>query len=506
MGASTELTGPDLAHGIASSDLNEGVPVLGHAHGEPIVVVRAAGQVHAVGASCSHYGGPLAEGLVADGTIRCPWHHACFDLATGAASGPALAAIACYDVRVEGGRLRVGGKRAPGADDAVGPRAVVIVGGGAAGVACAEALRAAGSRASITLVTAEGSDPVDRPNLSKDYLAGNAPEEWVYLRTADALAGSAITVVAGPATAIDRSARVVRTAAGVELSYDALVLATGAEPIRLAIEGAERPHVHVLRTLADSRAIVAGVQHDAPAVVIGASFIGLEAAASLRARGMTVTVVAPETVPLARVLGDEVGTFVRRVHEAKGVVFALGTKPVRITADAVELDDGRVVPARLVVMGVGVRPRLDLAEAAGLHVDRGVVVDAQLRAAPDVWAAGDIARFPWRGQPVRIEHWQVATRHGQAVARALLGKPARRDVPFFWSQHHDVTIGYVGHAERFDRPEVHGDLEARDAHVVYRADGQVCAVATLGRDRLALAVEAALERDDDAAVEAAVRG
>ncbi|MGE5184722.1 MAG: NAD(P)/FAD-dependent oxidoreductase, partial [Acidobacteriota bacterium] len=400
---------------------------------------------------------------------------------------------ACWDVQLENGTLRVAGKRDVPAAKANGPKSVVIVGGGAAGVACAEALRAEGSQAAITLVGGEGSDPVDRPNLSKDYLAGNAPEEWVYLRTADALAGAKIDFVREAAIAVDTANKLVRTA-GRQLAYDALLLATGAEPIRLPIEGASLPHVHVLRTLADSRAIAAA---KGPVAIIGASFIGLEVAASLRARGLDVTVIAPETVPLARVLGDEIGAFIRRVHEGKGVRFRLGRKPAKIEAARVVLDDGSEVAAATVVMGVGVRPRLDLAQAAGLTIDRGVVVDGELRAAPGVWAAGDIARFPWDGEPVRIEHWQVAVRQGQAVARAMLGKPAGpRDVPFFWSQHHDVTIGYVGHAERFDRAEIKGDLEARDAHVVYRDAGRVRAVATIGRDKLALDVEVAMQRGE----------
>jgi NADPH-dependent 2,4-dienoyl-CoA reductase/sulfur reductase-like enzyme/nitrite reductase/ring-hydroxylating ferredoxin subunit len=495
-----------LRDGVSDSDVREGVPLLGHVGEQPVVLVRDRGQVHAVGATCTHYGGPLAEGIVDGGAIHCPWHHACFDLATGRGRGSAIAAIPCWEVRHEGGRIRVGDKREIARPELREPKAVVIVGGGAAGVACAEALRAEGHRGTITVVSAEGSDPVDRPNLSKDYLAGTAPEEWVFLRTADALAASGIALVTGRVTAIDRAARVVRTAANVELAWDALVLATGAEPIRLPIPGAELPHVRVLRTLADSRAIIAAAASNQPVVVIGASFIGLEVAASLRARGVAVTVVGPDDVPLSRVLGDEVGAFVRRVHEAHGVTFRLGRKPATIAADRVTLDDGTTLPAALVVMGVGVRPRTELAATAGLPIDRGVVVDAQLRAAPGVWAAGDIARYPWRGELVRIEHWQVAVRHGQAVADAILGRPATHDVPFFWSQHHDVTIGYVGHAERFDRAEVHGNLDARDAHVVYRAGGRVHAVATLGRDRLGLEVEAAMAHGDDDALEKLVSG
>lgn len=504
MGAQAELTGPDLAVGVAESDVREGAPLLGHAAGEAVVVVRSGGRVHAVGATCTHYGGPLAEGRVDGGVIRCPWHHGCFDLETGRPHGPAIAPLACYDVAIDGGTIRVGKKRDDQRPERAAPAHVVIVGGGTAGVACAEALRQEGHRGAITMVSSEGSDPVDRPNLSKDYLAGSAPEEWVFLRTADALAAIEVELVADAVVTIDTTSRSVRTGGGRQITWDALLVATGAEPVRLPIDGVALPHVHTLRTLADSRAVAAGATAGARAVVIGASFIGLEAAASLRARGAEVTVVGPEAVPLERVLGADVGAFVRRVHESKGVEFRLGRKPASITADRVLLDDGSELPATLVVMGVGVRPRTELAAAAGLPVDRGVIVDDELRAAPGIWAAGDIARYPWRGETVRIEHFQVAVRHGQAVARSMLGLPRRTDVPFFWSQHHDVTLTYIGHAERFDTPEIHGDLDARDAHVVYRDAGVAKAVVTIGRDTLALAVDDAMERGDDAGLEAAV--
>ncbi len=504
MASQEALTGPDLAEGVDESAVREGVPLLGHAGGEAVVLVRDRGRIHALGATCTHYGGPLAEGIVAGGAIHCPWHHACFDLETGRAHGPAMAAIPCWNVQLDAGLVRIGPKRTSTPREVGQPGAVVIVGGGAAGVACAEALRDEGHRGTITIVSAEGSDPVDRPNLSKDYLAGAAPEEWVFLRSADALAAKEIGLAAGPAVSIDRTARIVRTASGNALPWDALLLATGAEPIRLEIEGADLPHVHTLRTLADSRAIAMAATPGKAVVVIGASFIGLEVAASLRARDAAVTVVAPDAVPLVRALGEEVGAFVRGVHEAHGVTFRLGRKPARITPDQVILDDGSALPAALVVIGVGVRPRTDLAAAAGLTIDRGVVVDAELRAGPEVWAAGDIARHPSGGELVRIEHWQVAVRQGQAVARSMLGRGGACDVPFFWSQHYDVTIGYVGHAERVDRVEVHGSLDARDAHVVYRDGGRVRAVATIGRDRLGLEVEAAMASGDDAALEALV--
>ncbi|HEV8323618.1 MAG TPA: FAD-dependent oxidoreductase, partial [Myxococcota bacterium] len=297
---------------------------------------------------------------------------------------------------------------------------------------------------------------------------------------------------------------------GRTLGYGGLLLATGAEPIRLAIEGAERPEVHVLRTLADSRAIVAAATASPGrrAVVLGASFIGLEVAAALRARGLEVDVVAPDAVPLARVLGDPVGRFVRALHEAQGVRFHLGRKPVAIRAGAVALDDASVLSADLVVMGVGVRPRVALAEAAGLRVDRGLLVDEQLRAADGVFAAGDVARFPdaRSGRAVRIEHWVVAQRMGQAAARNLLGAARPfADVPFFWSVHYDLTLRYVGHADEWEDAELRGDLDARDATVIYRRGGRTMAVATIGRDHTSLAAELAMEHGDETELEAVLR-
>jgi NADPH-dependent 2,4-dienoyl-CoA reductase/sulfur reductase-like enzyme/nitrite reductase/ring-hydroxylating ferredoxin subunit len=513
MGGSTgPLTGPDFAQGIAFSELKEGVPLLGHAQGEGVVLVRTGQEVFAVGASCSHYGAPLADGIVAEGTLRCPWHQARFDVRTGNAVGaPALSPLACFQVEREGATVRVRGKReAPRAvKPASAPSSVVVVGAGAAGAACAELLRREGYEGPVTLVGAEEPGPVDRPNLSKDYLAGNAPEEWIPLRTADFYRELNVELVANdPVATLDTAARQVRLTSGRTLSYGALLLATGSEPVKLSIEGAALPHVHTLRTLADSRAIISRASTAKRAVVIGSNFIGLEAAAALRQRGLEVTVVGRDTVPLARVMGEEVGRFLRQVHESKGVSFRPGVTPTRIDERQVTLSDGSTLAADLVVVGVGVKPRTALAEAAGLRVDNGILVDEHLRtSASGVWAAGDVARYPLHGQMLRIEHWVVAQRQGQAAARAMLGqdKPFR-EVPFFWSNHHDVTIGYIGHVQRWDRLVVHGNLEARDACVAYWEAGRIRAVATIGRDRVRLLAEAAMERGDDRALEAIVSG
>jgi NADPH-dependent 2,4-dienoyl-CoA reductase/sulfur reductase-like enzyme/nitrite reductase/ring-hydroxylating ferredoxin subunit len=512
MSGATELKGPDLAQGVAASDVPEGGMLLGHAHGEPVLLVRRRGDVSAIGATCTHYGGPLADGLVIGDSIRCPWHHACFSLRTGEpVRAPALNPVPCFRVHTEGGRVRVVAKEEATLTKRMtsGPSSVVVVGAGAAGNACAETLRRQGYSGPIALVGAEGTPPIDRPNLSKDYLAGTAPEEWMALRGDEFYNDQRITWAAGDRVAsIDVERHLVALESGQSLEFGALVLATGAEPVRLPIPGADMSHVLTLRTLADSRAIIARAKEAKRAVVVGASFIGLEVAASLRARNVEVDVVAPETMPLGRVLGDGLGALVRRVHEEHGVRFHLASRPAAIDASTVTLTSGEKLPADFVILGVGVRPAVTLAERAGIAVDRGIVVDERLRtSAKDVWAAGDVARWPHprTGKPIRVEHWVVAGRMGQLAARSVMSDAVRCDiVPFFWSAHYDLVINYVGHAEEWDAVDVAGDLAARDAAVAYRKDGRTLAVATIGRDLAALAAEAAMENDDESALSALV--
>src|SRR6185295_14091116 len=454
-------------------ELPDGGQVVGHSGGEPVLVVRRGEEIFAIGAQCTHYGGPLGEGLVVDDTVRCPWHHACFSLRTGAAvRAPALNPVTLWRVEREGDRVFVRDKAEPPAPPAVsGPDPVVIVGAGGAGNCVAETLRREGFQGRVLLLSPEGEVPYDRPNLSKDYLAGNAPEEWIHLHPRYFYDEHRIELVTARATAVDPAAKTVTLADGSRLSYGALVLATGADPVHLPIPGSELPHVRYLRSLADSRGIIERAREAKRAVVVGASFIGLEVAASLRARGLEVTVVAPEDRPLERVLGPQLGDFLRALHEEHGVVFRLGRKPAETAAGEIRLDDGEVLPADLVVIGVGVRPNVALAQEAGLAVDNGVLVDELLRAsAPDVWAAGDIARWPdpWTGAPIRVEHWVVAERQGTAAARNMLGRnEPYREVSFFWSQHYDVAINYVGHAERWDRIDVAGSIEDRSALLAY---------------------------------------
>jgi NADPH-dependent 2,4-dienoyl-CoA reductase/sulfur reductase-like enzyme len=407
---------------------------------------------------------------------------------------------------VRDGRVFVGSKSSPASkplrasDSPGGSKRIVIVGGGAAGFAAAEKLRREHFQGSLVMLSDEDAPPVDRPNLSKDYLAGNAPEDWIPLRSDDFYSDNAIDLRLGAnVVRIDVAARQVILHDATRIPYDRLLLATGAEPVRLPLPGMELPHVHTLRTLADSRAIIERAATARRAVVLGASFIGLEVAASLRTRGIEVHVVAPEATPMERILGREIGEFVRRLHEEHGVIFHLGDTATEIDVPSVKLKSGGAVEADLVVAGVGVRPRIALAEAAGLALDRGVRVDAFLEtSSPGVFAAGDIARWPdWHtGESIRVEHWVVAQRQGQTAALNMLGAREKFSaVPFFWSQHYDVPINYVGHAEAWDTLEIEGDIAARDCVVRYKRNGRVLAVASIYRDVESLAAEATLERE-----------
>jgi NAD(P)H-nitrite reductase large subunit len=349
------------------------------------------------------------------------------------------------------------------------------------------------------MLSNDSAPPVDRPNLSKDYLAGNAPEDWVPLRPDSFYAESRIDLkLSTNVASIDVKARHVALADGKIVPFDRLLLATGAEPVRLPIPGADQKHVHTLRSLDDCRAIIAVAKGAKRAIVIGASFIGLEAAASLRARDIEVHVVGLEARPMERVLGPAMGDFIRALHEEHGVVFHLGDTVVAIEGKRASLKSGGVLEAELVVVGVGVRPRLGLAEKAGLALDRGIAVNAYLETSvPGIYAAGDIARWPdpHSHENIRVEHWVVAERQGQTAARNMLGQKQAFDaVPFFWSQHYDVPINYVGHAETWDEIAVDGDIAAKDCLLQYKRRDRVLAVASIYRDLASLKAELQMEQ------------
>ena len=502
-----KLSGPDLTQGIALGELADGGKLLGRAGDEQVLLVRRGTELFAVGAQCTHYHGPLVDGLVVDDTVRCPWHHACFSLRTGEAlRAPALSPIECWSVEQRDGKIFVREKRERTATMArmkaseKAPNKIVIIGGGASGFAAAQKLRRERYQGSIVVLSNENAAPIDRPNLSKDYLAGNAPEEWVPLRPDSFYSENHIELrLESNVTDINAHSREVALADGSKVPFDRLLLATGAEPVRLSIPGAEQPHVRTLRTLSDCRAIIERAKTARRAVVLGASFIGLEVAAALCARGIEVHVVAPEKRPMERILGPQMGDFVRTLHEEHGVVFHLEDAASAIDGNQVSLKGGSTLEVDLVVAGIGVRPRIELAERAGLTVDRGVVVNAYLEtSAPAIWAVGDIARWPdpYSGESIRVEHWVVAERQGQTAALNMLGHRERfTAVPFFWSQHYDIPINYVGHAETWDQLAIEGDIAARDCLLRFKRHGRVLAVASLFRDVDSLRAEVTMERD-----------
>jgi NADPH-dependent 2,4-dienoyl-CoA reductase/sulfur reductase-like enzyme/nitrite reductase/ring-hydroxylating ferredoxin subunit len=504
---SEEQNPPDLRAGIPVGSLVDGVPFLGSVDGEPVIVVRRDSEITAIGATCTHWGGPLAEGLVVDDTIRCPWHHACFSLRTGEAlRTPALNPVAAYEVVQRDGHVFVTGKRAkPGTvrhrvRQGATPSSVGVIGSGGAGNSVAEELRHLGFEGSITLIDPDESAPYDRPNLSKDYLAGTAPEEWIPLHPRTYYRERDIELLLGRrVTALDAGRKRIVLDDGTMREFGAVVLATGAEPVRLTLPEDHGPRIHYLRTLDDSRAIIRATEGARRAVVLGASFIGLEVTAALRARNIEVHVVAPGHRSLERILGRELGDFIRTLHEDHGVVFHLGQTASALRPGTVVLGNGERLAADFVVAGVGVRPVTALAENAGLQVDNGIIVNSHLETeAPGVFAIGDAARWPYppSGDLVRIEHWVVAERQGQAVARTIAGERAPfADVPFFWTHLYDVAISYVGHAERWDAIDIDGSFERRDCTVRYSQGGRVAAIATVFRNRASLEAERAMEQE-----------
>ena len=497
---------PDFARGIPSGELVEGGMIEGTLGEDKVLLLRRDGVVTAIGARCTHLGAPLAKGIITEGEIRCPWHHARFSLETGEAVGaPAFDPLPCYRAEERDGRITVTGRREAAAKPvAKTPGKVVIIGGGAGGHACAEWLARAGHGAAVTLVSDDPDPPYDRTFCSKQYLSGKAPREKTRLAAEGFYGGEGPRYLRDRVVSIDLGAEEIATAGGERLAYDALVIATGAAPLRPDVPGFDRPNVHTLRSLADADALIAATGTARSVAVVGASFIGLEVAAAMIAREKAVTVVAPDSVPLAKILGEAVGRFVQDLHAEKGVTFRLGREVTGFDGTALTLDDGGRIEADLVVLGTGVAPRIDLAEAAGLTLagkdeGGGIAVDASLAtSAPGIYAIGDVAAYPdpRSGRRLRVEHWVHAQRQGQHVARTLLGETAPFiETPFFWSGHYGTSLRYVGHAGSAEETRIEGDVAQGDFAVTYREDGRDAALATCKRDKHSLEVEAAWDRE-----------
>lgn len=509
MGGSSEVSGPDFGQGVLRARIPAEGVLSGHVGGEPVMLAWLDGSLHALSARCTHYGAPLAEGLRVGEEIRCPWHHACFSLRTGRAlKAPAFAPLACWRVEQVGEQVFVRGRLPASADPATPaarasaparsePKRIVLVGGGAASFAAAERLREDGYDGALSMLSADAEPPCDRPNLSKDYLAGSAQESWIPLQPPEYYSDRGIDLRLGCEVAgLDLGARRLHLQGGETLGYDRVLLATGAEPRRLDLPGFDRPEIFVLRSLADAQALVAALVAARSVAVVGAGFIGLEASAALRARGLDVHLIAPDALPLSAILGEALAAHLVALQAGGGVQLHLGCRPRSFDGARLLLSDGASLAVDVVVVGVGVAPRTALAEAAGLRVERGILVDAQLRTgAPGVFAAGDVARYPLGAADARVEHWVHAQRQGQLVARNMLGaEQTFDDLPFFWTRQFGCELRYLGHGRGWNSAELDGAPDSGNCLVRYRRDGTLVAAAAIGRDRDLLALEAEIQR------------
>lgn len=499
-------------HLANTSDLHDGEMKEISVDEVKILLARVGDNFHAVSATCPHYGGPLAEGTLCGTRVVCPWHHAAFNVVNGNMEDPpALDSLVSYPLRVDGERIMLSlpegaeDRRMPAMckrDTSADSRQFVIIGAGAAGYAAAQALREEGFRGSIVMVTREDRAPYDRPNLSKDYLHGHAEPEWMPLRDEEFFRDHDIKLLLNrEVTHVDARSKTITFERGETMDYDALLVATGGAPVRLNIPGSDLKNVCVLRSFADADSIIETAKHCRRAVVVGASFIGMEAASSLRERGLEVTVIAPSQEPFETTLGAEVGVLFRRVHESHGVRFKLGNIVYGFegthNVEAVALDNGELIETDMVVVGVGVRPVTQFLEGVELDQAGAVIVDSRLRAADGLFAAGDIASFPdLHAGNVRIEHWRTAQQQGRTAARNMLGRNVTFDaVPFFWTRQFDIGLLYVGHVSSWDEIIYRGDVAAQDFLAFYVKDNRVRAVAGMNRDREMAAAEELLRLD-----------
>ncbi|SAL82202.1 FAD-dependent pyridine nucleotide-disulfide oxidoreductase [Caballeronia arvi] len=479
----------------------------------PILLVRDGDAVRAFTAECPHAGGPLDEGAICNGRIVCPWHKGTFDVRDGSlVEPPPLKALTRYDATVKDGDVYV--SLPPAGSGAVketqhsNERTMLIVGAGAAGAAACSALREAGFDGRIVLAGDDAREPYDRTSLSKFTLAGDMPPDDVPpLLDQDFFAKHGIERIESKAIRLDAADKHVELANGQKIDYEAALVCTGGMPKPLDIPGSNLEHVHLLRTREDARAILQSLEGRKRAVIVGASFIGLEAASCLRKRDIDVTVVAPGKVPFAKQFGERIGEMFRKLHEQNGVTFHMnarvsafrGSNEVR----EVILDSGEKLAADVVLAGTGVGPATSFLSGVTLEDDGGVRVDDTMLAAPALYAAGDIARFPLprSDQNVRIEHWRVAQQHARVAAYNMAGSPRKYvGVPYFWTYHYEKTFDYLGHVNEPDSIEIDGDPDAQHFIAYLMKDGRVGAVVACEHDaavcRLAEAMREPLTLDD----------
>jgi NADPH-dependent 2,4-dienoyl-CoA reductase/sulfur reductase-like enzyme/nitrite reductase/ring-hydroxylating ferredoxin subunit len=462
--------------------------------GNEVLLSKIDEHFYALGAHCTHYGALLSDGVINGDRIVCPWHHACFNAKTGDnLEPPANDSLPRYETKIDGENViiylpeKIEGNRVPAlsVNDGSDRRKLVVIGGGAAGFSAVQSLRQEGFKGEIIFITQEDRFPYDRPNLSKDYLSGDITEQWLPLRNSEFYKEYGIeTIINKKVAGINFARKTIDFENGINLKYDKILLATGAEAKKLNIPGEDLENVFTLRSFNDSNKIIEASKHSTKAIIIGASFIGLETAFSLRKRGLQVTVISQEEIPFERIFGREVGGLFKKQHEENGVNFRLsfslkefvGNKKV----EAVLLQTGERIETDMVIIGVGVKPATSFLRNLNLLPDGSIKVNEYFEVMEDVYAAGDIATYTdWRtGEDLRIEHWRTALQQGKIVARNMLGKKEKnRSVPFFWTSQAGLTINYVGHAKDWQEIIFKGDMTSQNFIAFYTKGNKVLAAA-----------------------------
>jgi NADPH-dependent 2,4-dienoyl-CoA reductase/sulfur reductase-like enzyme/nitrite reductase/ring-hydroxylating ferredoxin subunit len=489
-------------------ELKEGIPVAVTLDEKKIMLVRIKGKIHACGNECSHYGAPLTDGLLLDHVVTCPWHNARFDVTTAKmVSAPGLNDLPSYETKVKDGEVyvRPTGSAAIAMPEGQDRRTFLIIGAGASGNAAAEMLRREGFAGRIVMVTGEPDRPYDRTMLSKDFLSGEAPAKWLPLRGEKFYNRLQIELLTNHVVqSLDPGTLSVAFEDGSRLKGDGLLLATGGIPRKPDIAGAQLNGCFTLRSLQDCQAVISSCEQAQRAVILGASFLGLEVAASLRSRDLEIHVAAPERVPLAPVFGERVGMRMQRIHEENGVCFHLGqtVQEIRGRGDGkvreVILADESRLKADLLILAVGVRPAVDYLSGTGLVKNGGVPVDSFLETEKEgIYACGDIAMVPDRltGEMRRVEHWVEAQRQGQHAARSMLGKKnPYENIPFFWSRQFGQSLKYIGYAPKFQKVVFRGKVDDASFLAGYYEDGSLKAVAGIGKAKEFIALGQMLQQ------------
>ena len=485
-------------------DIQEGKALAVEVDGEKILLTRHKGKICACGNSCPHYGADLSDGWIEDGHVVCPWHYAQFDLESGRRQEPpSLDDLPTWETRIEGENIFLGAKIGPEISMPAGKdsRRFLIVGGGAAGEAAAETLRREGFAGEIVLFSSDSQAPYDRPALSKELLSGAGKKEWLPLRSKEFYETLAIELrLESRVMHLDPKAIILEMEDGSRESGNMVLLASGSRPRTIPLPGFEGENCHLLRSLDEAEKLVAALEGVKHVALIGAGFIALEAASSLRARGIEVDIVAPESVPMERVFGREVGERIQAIHSAEGVRFHLQHRPKEVLRnggiEGLLLENGEKIKTDLILMAVGVEPAIDYLEGSGLTENGAVRVNERFETAePGVFAAGDIALFPAPGGKTRIEHWITAQKEAIHAAKAMLGsREAFNEVPVFWTKQYTYSFKYVGYLGNFDHTVLHGDLQKDSWITGYYRNGALIGAATLGRGGDLLKVREQLRR------------